>query len=197
MSGRILKATSDTKLDTPFSSRKFITSNKDLQHYTRHLPKSYYLLDKGNNIKHYDDLMSINPNSIKNKRLAIIINTLSHKPTKNRSNIGHWILLVKEKNGHCLLFDSLGTTYDTQKKIKNSINQFCFINHLRLVIWRLKTQMPSSQCCGFAVIYFLHIFSKYGIKKMLFLKKELSSFSVYQREHFILTKTYSLCKKFF
>ena len=192
-----MKATSDTKLDTPFSSTKYITSNKDLQRYTRHLPKSYSLLNKGNNIKHYDDLMSIDPNIIKNKRMAIIINTLSQKPSKNRSNIGHWLLLVKEKNENCLLFDSLGNTYDSRKRIRNSINQFCSVNHLRLIVWRLKTQTPNSKCCGFAVIYFLHIFSKYGIKKLLFLKKELTSFSVYQREHFILMKTYSLCKKHF
>lgn len=175
-----------------FSSKLLITSDADLRYYLRKNKRAYSLTQDGRLIFALDQLNSLSKGTLLNKKTGIIVNTLQGNA---EASFGHWVLLLVTKSRQCLFVDSLATSFQTDKNLKNTVITFCSKHNLRLFIWRVKSQTERSQSCGFQIIFFLDFFSKYNMAMFCKLRKLLKSFSLKQVELYILRKAYALCSR--
>ena len=167
-----------------FSSKLLITSDNDLKYYLKKHKKTYRLIQNGDLILSLDQLSSV---SKPKGKTGVIINTL------HGNNTGHWVLLAIDQRKRCLFVDSLASTFHTNKDLQNEVISFCDKHNLNLIVWNVQSQSEESQSCGFQIMFFLHFFSKYGLAKLLNLRKLLKHFSVKQAEQYILQRAYILC----
>ena len=175
-----------------FSSKLLITSDADLRYYLKKNKKPYNLTQNGGLIFALDQLHSVSKEALLNKKTGIIVNTLQGNA---EASFGHWVLLLINKAKQCLFVDSLATTFQTNRNLKNTVIAFCTKHNLELFIWRVKSQTERSQSCGFQIIFFLDFFSKYNMAMFCKLRRLLKSFSLKQAELYILRKAYALCSR--
>lgn len=178
-----------------FTSDLLLTSNTDLLFYLKKHNYLYKLTENGKNIINYDKLDTTSTNFSKNGKYAIIINTL-HSTTPPET-VGHWAVLLLEisKNSRdCMLVDSLANSFKQNNPLSHKITQFCNVHKLNLHLWKTRTQKKNSTNCGFQIVFFLHRFSKYGLKGIYRLQKMLHQYSLFTREYYILKQAYKLCK---
>lgn len=178
-----------------FTSDLLLTSNTDLLFYLKKHRYLYKLVGNGNNIINYDKLNKISYNFSSNGRHAIVINTLHS--TAPPETIGHWAVLLVQisKSGrYCMLVDSLANSFKQNNPLSHKITQFCNVHKLDLHLWKARTQKKNSSNCGFQIIFFLHHFSKNGLKGMHRLQLMLQQYSLFTREYYILKRAYKLCK---
>ena len=178
-----------------FTSNLLLTSNTDLLFYLKQHPYLYKLIGSGKNIIHYNNLNTISNNFSKNGKYAIVINTL-HSTTPSETT-GHWAVLLLEISRYsrdCMLVDSLANSFKQNDAISHKVTEFCSVHKLKLHLWKAKTQKKNSSNCGFQILFFLHHFSRNGLKGMYRLQVMLQQYSLFTREYYILKRAYNLCK---
>lgn len=174
-----------------FSSKALITSDEDLKFYLRRMPNNCNtLVNKGQYILHFDRLNTIPMQDIKNKKIAIILNTNHSKESPNTT--GHWVTILINKERKCLFIDSLKKG-SLNSKIIESVKIFCNIHNLHFTNWKIRTQRQQSQACGFIILFFINCFAKYNMFGFTNLKKLFTHYSINERERYILKKAYKLC----
>ena len=183
-----------------FTSKQLITSNNDLIHYLKKIPKAFQLINKGKFIINFDKLHQISPVSIPRKKMAIILNSLHSDNIGNdgndgNDNIGHWILLLFNlKKKECLLVANLAYIYENRLDIKQVIDTYCTSHKFLLKHFNLKTQNVLAKGCGFQIIFYLSFYAFNNLSKFELLKKRLKTYSLIEREKYILRRAYKLCK---
>ena len=128
--------------------------------------------------------------------MAIILNS-THSQEMYQTT-GHWFLLAldlrRSKNKQCLLVDSLASMYRDKKDIKDTIDTFCSTHNLSLSHFGLVTQSKQNVSCGYFSIFYLRLFTIRNIPHFIKLKQLLKSYSLLEREKYILSRAYKLCK---
>ena len=184
-----------------FTSKQLITSNNDLIKYLKKTPKAYQLINKGKFIINYDKLQHISPERFSGKKMAIILNSLHSNNVENVDNVGcagsvgHWILLLFNiRKKECLLIENLAYVYKNCMNIKQAIDTFCTSHNFSLIDYNLKSQGNKAKSCGFQVIFYLTFFDYNDIPKLKLLKQRLKTYSLVEREKYILRRAHDLCK---
>ena len=178
-----------------YTSDLLLTSNADLLFYLKQHHYLYKLIENGKNIINYDQLDTIPQSFSKSGKYAFIINTLHS--TSPPETIGHWIVLlfeISKNNRNCMLVDSLANSFKQNNPLSLKVAQFCNVHKFNLHLWKARTQKKNSSNCGFQIVFFLHHFSRNGLRGMYRLQSMLQQYSLFTREYYILKRAYNLCK---
>ena len=167
-----------------FNKKLYITSDTDLFDYIKSMSQTHSeLINNGKNIISYESLATIRieKGKKKKKKTAIILNSNQ----QNDNNIGHWCIILIDSSC-CLFIDSLNHIFQHNPLICKNIKNFCLNNQLKLINWNLQTQQKQTNICGFQVIFYLNYFKNNSIDCFTKLRKLLATFSIKNRELFIL-----------